>query len=70
MSTIPGTVIGSCTSCSLSSSTLYSVVEYLVLVDGGFLNALLLADSIPSTSDYLLWNRSLESFDYLDTYSY
>ena len=61
MSAIPGTIIGSCTSCS-SPSTLYSIVEYLVLVDGGCLNALLPVDSIPSTSDHLLWDRSLESF--------
>ena len=67
MSAIPGTIIGSCTSYS---STLYSVVEYLVLVDGGCLNALLLADSIPSTSDHLFWNRVLESFECLETYSH
>ena len=45
----------------LISSKLSSVAEYLVLVDGGFLNALIPVDSIPSTSDHLFWNRSLES---------
>ena len=46
MSTIPSTFTGSWTSCSLSYSTLYSVAEYLMLVDGGCLNSLLLANSI------------------------
>ena len=54
----------------LSSSTLSSVVEYLVLVDGGFLNALLPVDSSPSTSDHLSWNRDLESIDFLETSSH
>ena len=45
----------------LSSYKLSSVVEYLMLVDGGWLNALLPADSFPSTSYHLFWNRSLES---------
>ena len=52
MSAIPGTVTGSCTLWS-SPSTLYSSAEYLVLDDGGCLNALLPADFIPSTSDHL-----------------
>ena len=69
MSAIPGTVTSSCTSCSLSSSTLYSVTEYLMLVDGGCLDSLLPVDSIPSTSNHLFWNRSLESFECLETYS-
>ena len=66
MSVIPGTVTGSCTSC-LSSSTLYIIAEYPVLVDGGFLNALLPANSIPSTSNHLFWNKSLESIECLET---
>ena len=61
MSAIPGIVTGSCTSSS-SSSTLYNVDEYLVLVDGGFHNALLPADSIPLTS-----YRSIDSFEFLET---
>ena len=61
MSPIPGTITGSCTIWS-RSSTLYSFAEYLVLDDGGCLNALLLADFIPSNSDHLLWDRNLESF--------
>ena len=68
MSTIPGTITASCTSCLLISSTLYSIIEYLVLVDGGFLNSLPPADSIPSTLDHLFWNRSLEPFECLQTY--
>ena len=55
---------------ALISSTLYNVVEYLMFVDGGCLSSLLLVDSIPSTSDHLFWNRSLESFDFLETYSH
>ena len=70
MSVILGTIIGSCTFCLLSSSTLYNVDEYLMLVDGGCLNALLPADSIPSTSDHLLWNRSVESFECLKSWSH
>ena len=61
MSAIPNTISGSCTSCS-SSSTLYSFVEYLMLDDGGRLNALLPVDFIPSTSNHLLWDWNLESF--------
>jgi len=61
MSAIPDTVTGSCTLWS-SSSILYSLAEYLVLDDGGCLNALLPADFIPSTSDHLFWDWSLESF--------
>ena len=61
MSAIPSTITGSCTSCS-SPSTLYRVSKYLVLFVGGCLNDLLPADSIPSTSDHLFWDRSLESF--------
>ena len=38
--------------CS-SSPTLSSICEYLVLVDGGCLNALLPIDSIPSNLDHL-----------------
>ena len=60
---------GSCISCS-SPSTLYTVAEYLMLVDGEFLNALLPADSIPSNSNHLFWDRSLESFECLETYSH
>ena len=69
MSVVPGTVTYLCTSCS-SSSTLYIIVEYLMLVDGGFLNSLLPMNSIPSTSDHLFWNSILESFEYLETYSH
>ena len=61
MSSIPGTVTGSCT-LWLSPSTLYSFAEYLMLDDGGCLNALLPLDFIPSTSDHLLWDWNLESF--------
>ena len=62
MSSIPGTIIGLCTSCSIPS-TLYNVAElHLMLVDGGCLNSLLPADFIPSTLDHLFWDRSLESF--------
>ena len=52
----------------LSPSTLYNFIEYLMLYDGGFLNSLLLADSILSTSDNLLWDRILESLECLQTY--
>ena len=69
MSAIPSTVTGSCTSC-LISSKLYSVAEHLFLVDGGCLNSLLTADSIPSNSDHLSWDRSLDSFECLETYSH
>ena len=70
MLAILGIVTSPCTSCSLISSTLYSVAEYLMSIDGGYLNSLLLIDSIPSTSDNLFWNRSLESFEFLETYSH
>ena len=43
-------------------SKLSSIVEYLVLIDGGFLNALLPADFIPSNLDHLFWDWNLESF--------
>ena len=59
MSAIPGT--GSSTLWS-SPSTLYNFAEYLMLDDGGCLNALLLVDFVPSTSDHLLWDWNLESF--------
>ena len=59
MSSIPGTITSSWTSFPY---TLYSVAEYLVLIDAGCLNALLLADSIPSTSDHWFWDWNLESF--------
>ena len=52
-----------------SSSKLSSVAEYLILVYGGFLNALLPMDSIPSNSNHLFWNRSLESIELLGTCS-
>ena len=61
MSTIFSAVTSSWTLWS-SPSTLYSFAEYLVLDDGGFLNALLLEDFIPSTSDHLFWDWNLESF--------
>ena len=61
MSAIPDTVTGSCT-LWLSPSTLYSFAEYLMLDDGGCLNALLPTDFIPSTSDHLFWDWSLESY--------
>ena len=70
MSAIPGTITGSCTSCSLISSTLYILAEYLVLDGGGCLNALLPTNSIPSTSYHLFWNRILESFECLEIYSH
>ena len=69
MSAILVTITGSFTSYS-SPSTLYSVAEYLMLVDGGCLNALLPVDSIPSTSDHLFCDRSLESFEFLKAYSH
>ena len=69
MSAIPGTVTGSCTLWS-SPSTLYSFVEYLVLDDGGYLNSLLPANFIPSTLDHLFWDRILDSFECLETYSH
>ena len=69
-SAIPGTVTSSCTCSLLSSSTLYNVVEYLMLVDEGFLNAFLPVDCIPSTSDHLFWDRILESFECLKAYSH
>ena len=69
MSAIPSTVTGSCTLWS-SPSTLDKFAEYLMLDDGGCLNALLPTDSIPSTSDHLFWDRSLESFECLKTYSH
>ena len=69
MLAILDTITGSCI-YFLSPSTLYSVTEYLMFVDGGFLNALLLADSIPSNLDHLFWDRSLESFECLETYSH
>ena len=53
-----------------SSSTLSSITEYLMLVDGGFPMALLPADSIPSTSDHLFWNRHLEPIECLETYNH
>ena len=52
------------------SSQLSSVVVYLVLVDGGCLNSLLLVDSIPSTLDRLFQNRDLDSIEFLDTFSH
>ena len=45
----------------LSSFKSFIIVEYLMLVDGGFHNSLLQVDSIPSTSYHFLWNRILES---------
>ena len=60
MSSIPGTVTGSCTLWS-SPSTLYSFTKYLVLDDGGCLNSLLPAYFIPSTSDHLFQDWNLES---------
>ena len=41
-----------------------------LFLDRGYLNALLLVDSIPSTSNHLLWNRIVESFEFLETYSH
>ena len=61
MSTIPGTITGSCT-LWLSPSTLYSFAEYLMLDDEGCINALLLVDFIPSTLYHLFWDMNLESF--------
>ena len=61
MSAIPSTYLGLST-LWFSPSTLYSFVEYLVLNDEGFINAPLPTDFIPSTSDHLFWDRSLESF--------
>ena len=61
MSAILGTVTGSCTLWS-SPLTLYSFVEYLMLDDGGYLNALLPADFTPSTSDHLFWDWNLDLF--------
>ena len=61
MSAIPGKVTGSCTLWS-SPSTLDSFAEYLVLDDGGCLNALLPADFIPSTLDHLFWDWNIDSF--------
>ena len=49
-----------------SSSKSFILVAYLVLVDGGCPNSLLPVDSIPSTSDHLFWNRSLESIECLE----
>ena len=59
MSAIPST--GSSTLWS-SPSTLYSFVEYLMLDDGGCLNALLPEHFIPSTSDHLFWDWNLDLF--------
>ena len=53
----------------LSSSKLSSVAEYLVLVYGGCLNSLLPSDFIPLTSDNLFLDRSIESFEFLETYN-
>ena len=50
-----------------SSSKLSSVVMYLMLLDGGFLNYLLPSDSIPSNSDHLFWSMALESIEFLET---
>ena len=61
MLAIPGTGAGLSTLWS-SPSTLYSFVEYLMLDDGGCLNAPLPADFIPLTSDHLFWDRNLKSF--------
>ena len=61
MSAIPIQLLVHAHLVHLSSSTLSGVNEYLVLVDGGYLNALLPADSITSNSYLLLWNRSVES---------
>ena len=58
---IPDTVTGSCTLWSIPS-TLYNFAKYLVLDDGGCLNALLPADFIPSTLDHLFWDWNLDSF--------
>ena len=69
MSSIPGILVRAHLVHS-SSSTLSSVVEYLVLVDGGFPKSLLQTDSIPSTSDHLFWNRSLESIQCLENFNH
>jgi len=61
MSAILGTVTSSCT-LWLSPSTLYSFAKYLMLDDGGFLNALLPVDFIPSNSDHLFRDWNLDSF--------
>ena len=61
MLTIPSTVIGSCTLWSILSTS-YSFPQYLMLDDGGCINSLLPVDFIPSTSDHLFWDWSLESF--------
>ena len=53
-------VTGSCTLWS-SPSTLSSFVEYLMLDDGGCLNALLPVDFIPLTLDHLFWDWNLDS---------
>ena len=50
-----------------SPSTLYSFVEYLMLDDGGCLNALLPSDFIPSTPDHL---ESRVIFECLETCSH
>ena len=68
-SVIPSIVTSSCTLWS-SPSTLYSFAEYLMLDDGGCLNALLSVDFIPSNSDHLFWDLNLESFECLETCSH
>ena len=53
-----------------SSSKLSGIVVYLMLIDGGCPNSLLLVNSIPSNSNHLFWNRDLESIEFLETYSH
>ena len=47
-----------------------SVSKYLVLVYERCINSLLLADSIPSNSDHLFWNKSMEFIKCLETWSH
>jgi len=47
-----------------------SVSKYLVLVYERCINSLLLADSIPSNSDHLFWNKSMEFIECLETWSH
>ena len=61
MAAIPGTDTGSCTLWS-SPSTSYSFTEYLMLDDGECLNSLLPVDFIPSNSNHLFWDKSIDSF--------
>jgi hypothetical protein len=47
-----------------------AIALYLVMDDDRYLNYLLLAGLLPSTSTHLSWNQDLKSYEYLEACSH